>query len=326
MDRRNDNREQSGRARAARWLGRGITAIFLALAVLPALAQSEGDFRVDLTRDNAGVVIIKYIGTGRNVLIPDALQSLPVLELGQNSFRDNWSVTNVVIPIGVTAIPPNAFRACSSLISVIIPEGIKSIGYAAFYRCTHLASVSIPDSLTNIGAYAFRDTALSNIAFPPDPNIFHEKYFGAGAFENCKNLRSVTILEGVTHLPTALFYGCTGLTNVSLPSSIQAIGKACFQGCTALATVAIPGSVAAINFSADGDSPPASAGSTSAGGSTSRGSVSSSGSNGGGSGIASIDDASKIQAYNGDAFAGCSRLPLANRAILNKLGYTGGFN
>ena len=275
----------------------GGIAIFLALIVLPLLAQSETDFRVELTKDNAGVVITKYIGTGRNVLIPDEIQSLPVLELGQTSFRDNWSVTNVVIPIGVTAIPRNAFRACSSLISVIIPEGIQSIGYAAFYRCTHLTSVTFPDSLTNIGDYAFRDTALSTIAFPPDPNIFHEKYFGAGAFENCKNLRSVTILEGVTHLPAALFYGCTGLTNVSLPSSIQAIGKACFQGCTALTTVAIPGTVTAISFSQDKDSQPA-----------------------------SVDDDAKPWAYTGDAFAGCTRLPLANRAILNKLGYTGVFN
>ncbi|MDR2734195.1 MAG: leucine-rich repeat domain-containing protein [Spirochaetota bacterium] len=273
----------------------GIAAL-LAL-VLPVLAQSMADFRVDLTKDNAGVVIIKYIGTGRNVLIPGDIQNLPVLELGQNSFRDNWSITNVVIPPGVTAIPRDAFRACSSLISVIIPEGIQSIGYAAFYRCTHLALIAFPDSLTNIGDYAFRDTALSTLVFPPDPKVFTEGYFGVGAFENCKNLRSVIIPEGVTHLPAALFYGCTGLTNVSLPSSIQSIGQACFQGCSALTSVAVPGTVTAISFSEDTKSQPA-----------------------------SIDDAAKPQAYVGGAFTGCSRLPLANRAILNKLGYTGGFN
>jgi hypothetical protein len=41
--------------------------------------------------------------------------------------------------------------------------------------------------------------------------------------------------------------------------------------------------------------------------------------------IESVDDAAKAWEYAGDAFTGCSRLPLANRAILNRLGYKGGY-
>ena len=66
---------------------------------------------------------------------------------------------------------------------------------------------------------------------------------GRDAFRNCKELTSVTIPEGVTHIEVHAFDACAGLESVSLPSSLKDIGYAAFGGCIALESVTIPNGV-----------------------------------------------------------------------------------
>ncbi|MBE5747485.1 MAG: leucine-rich repeat domain-containing protein [Clostridiales bacterium] len=64
------------------------------------------------------------------------------------------SLTEIVIPEGVTSIGDGAFRGCTSLTSVVIPERVTSIGGYAFYGCSSLTEIVIPEGVTNIGDYA----------------------------------------------------------------------------------------------------------------------------------------------------------------------------
>lgn len=41
------------------------------------------------------------------------------------------------------------------------------------------------------------------------------------AFNNCDNITSVTIPEGISSIPYRTFYDCDNITNVTLPSSIK---------------------------------------------------------------------------------------------------------
>jgi hypothetical protein len=54
---------------------------------------------------------------------------------------------------------------------------------------------------------------------------------GRGAFENYRNLRSVTIPEGVTSIGSHAFYDCENLTSVAIPNSVATIESEAFQGC-----------------------------------------------------------------------------------------------
>lgn len=54
---------------------------------------------------------------------------------------------------------------------------------------------------------------------------------------------SVTISEGVTHIPDGAFEGCTSLENINLPNTLESIGKDAFRGCSKLKLPSLPASL-----------------------------------------------------------------------------------
>ncbi len=63
------------------------------------------------------------------------------------------------------------------------------------------------------------------------------------AFENHKNLRSVTIPETVTHISRFAFAHCISLETVNMPSSLYAIEQSAFLDCPKLRGLALPDSL-----------------------------------------------------------------------------------
>ncbi len=83
-----------------------------------------------------------------------------------DAFRECSSLTNIIIPDGVTSIGSYAFSSCSSLVSITIPDGVTSIGYGAFSECYKLTNIIIEDSITCISSYAFNGcSSLTSITF-----------------------------------------------------------------------------------------------------------------------------------------------------------------
>ena len=69
------------------------------------------------------------------------------------------------------------------------------------------------------------------------------------AFQNCKDMTSITIPNSVTSIGDAAFRSCSGLTTVTIPNSVTSIGDAAFNSCSGLTTVTIPNSVTRIGNS-----------------------------------------------------------------------------
>jgi hypothetical protein len=92
-------------------------------------AQTYDDF--DYTTTNGTITITGYTGPGGAVVIPGAINGLPVTSIGDK-----------------------AFYACTSLTGISIPSGVASIGSSAFVE-SGLTSVTLPDTITNIGEFAF---------------------------------------------------------------------------------------------------------------------------------------------------------------------------
>ena len=95
--------------------------------------ESEPDF--EYIKENGGITITKYNGTQTNVRIPQNLEQLPVLKIGESAFADT-KVKSVTLPSSCTEIEWFAFYGCYALSTVYIPESVSVIGYGAFDSCS----------------------------------------------------------------------------------------------------------------------------------------------------------------------------------------------
>ena len=67
-------------------------------------------------------------------------------------------------------------------------------------------------------------------------------------FQNCTNLVSVTIPEGVTQILPTAFRGCTGLKTVDIPDTVEGIREYAFYGCSSLESINIGCNATSIGY------------------------------------------------------------------------------
>lgn len=60
------------------------------------------------------------------------------------------------------------------------------------------------------------------------------------AFQDCTQITSVTIPEGITMIGEKAFAGCTSLNTVTIPASIELISADAFSDCSAIQTATLP--------------------------------------------------------------------------------------
>ena len=116
-----------------------------------------------------GTVLIKYIGSSTDVIIPDGVTSI-----GKEAFREK-QLKSVIIPDGITSIADNAFRS-NQLISITIPESVTFIGEEAF-AWNNLISLTIPNGVTTIGKGAFKGNKLTDFTIPNNVTSIGEEAF-----------------------------------------------------------------------------------------------------------------------------------------------------
>ena len=108
--------------------------------------------------------IEKYFGNDKVVVIPDKINSVPVLAI-ESAFDQNNTVTHVKVPEGVIRID-RAFYFCTRLTHVSLPESLAYIGAFTFFSNESLEKLVIPKTVVFIGSHAFDFcNSLSKITF-----------------------------------------------------------------------------------------------------------------------------------------------------------------
>ena len=94
-----------------------------------------------------------------NVVISNYLEGTDLTGIGYAALSawnyDTSSMTNVVVPEGVTWIDSYAFAANEALESVPLPMSLQSISYNAFYYCTALRELRIPAGVESVSDTLF---------------------------------------------------------------------------------------------------------------------------------------------------------------------------
>ncbi|MBD5175071.1 MAG: leucine-rich repeat protein, partial [Bacteroidales bacterium] len=87
---------------------------------------------------------------------------------------------------------------------------------------------------------------------PSEPVRYYVTCIGAGAFKNCRNLKSIMFNDRInlTAICDEAFCGCSGLSEMTIPNSVTSIGNSAFRDCSSLSEVIIPNSVTTIGNSA----------------------------------------------------------------------------
>ena len=185
-----------------------------------------------------GTCSVSGIGTctDTQIVIADTYNGVPVAGIRKDAFKNNTSIT-----------------------SVVIPDSVKSIGVSAFYGCTSLESITIGNSITSISDYAFYDcTGLREVYFNArrvnDLSSYNAVFYNAGrSGDGIK----VVIGKNATKIPAYLFYPHSSSSSTPKITSVDfeegsvctSIGRSSFYGCTDITSVTIPNSVTSIeNF------------------------------------------------------------------------------
>jgi len=111
---------------------------------------------------------------------------------------------------------------------------------------TEIKSVEIWNGVSSIGNYAFDNCRnLTSITIPTSV-----KSIGSYAFVGCISLKSVEIPEGITAIKERAFYACSSLMSVVIPQSVFTIEDFAFYGCSKLPSIIIPEDVTSIGTDA----------------------------------------------------------------------------
>lgn len=95
----------------------------------------EDKIEFEYIKENGGITITKYIGNKTSVQIPNKIEQLPVLKIGENAFADT-KVKSVTLPSSCTEVDWFAFYGCYALSTVYISSEVNTIGYGAFDSCS----------------------------------------------------------------------------------------------------------------------------------------------------------------------------------------------
>ena len=111
-----------------------------------------------LSSGDEGYVVIGYEDGISSLVIPESIDGVPVVAIGERAFRDCSSLSgDVVLPKSIVAIEKEAFMNADGLNGrIYFPQSLKVISDRAFYGCQSLqGDLIIPDSVETIGDEAF---------------------------------------------------------------------------------------------------------------------------------------------------------------------------
>lgn len=184
-------------------------------------------------------------------------------QIASNAFEECKNMSAINIPEGVLRIYDEAFSSCTALLNITLPKSLKYLGSEVFQGCSALTSIELPDGLTNIRWGTFKDcSALTTINIPTSVTSIEDAFDGCTSLPVVDNIRyadsyliemidrtaSTCIIKPDTRfIASSSFENCKNIKSVSLPNKLLTIGKAAFSGCSSLTTITFPSTLKSID-------------------------------------------------------------------------------
>ena len=141
------------------------------------------------------------------VKLPTEYNGKPVVEVERGAFKDNETITEVIIPVGYEVIGIEAFAYCKKLSVLNIgqyggtSDRKTTIKNSAFVGCSVLSTVTLGECVEVINSNAFKDTMVTSV------NARGLKSIGKCSFGDCASLKSFYIPATLEYIDEEAFKG-----------------------------------------------------------------------------------------------------------------------
>lgn len=190
-----------------------------------------------------------------DITIPATFKGKAVTEIGEYGFEGCSNIESVTISNGVKKIRNEAFLDCDTLKSVSVPVSVISFDIEynftyVFRGCTSLEEILVDDKNTkfcSVGGTLFTKDKTVLLKYPSGrinenyivPNTV--KTIGGAAFNECNNLKTVTMGNNVNTISNSAFQDCLNLETIYLSASVNYIYAETVRGCKALKNIEVSG-------------------------------------------------------------------------------------
>ncbi len=181
-----------------------IILVTLAVFTLTSCGEKEDESGLDFTLQGNSYIVTGIQKPTAKVTVPSTYNGKKVVAIGEDAFRSDKTLEEIILPSSVTTIEASAFNACSKL------------------RTINLSNV------TTIDDYAFKSSAVNNI------DILSVENLGKEAFSGCSRLTEVALSSKIATITRQTFANCSLLKKVTLPSSVKTISEKAFYNCSML--------------------------------------------------------------------------------------------
>ncbi len=189
-----------------------------------------------------GVKIVDYHGSETTLVIPEYIDSKPVIGVGFNTITEKCThkenknqIESIVLPVTLKFIDRYAFKSMSNLKTITMTNNVEYISYESFYGCVNLKNINLSKNIMRIGSKAFYGCTLLESVVLPERLITLEY----DAFENCSSLSSVTFGNKLQMIGADAFRNCN-LESVDLKESVYEIEAYAFENNINLKTITLP--------------------------------------------------------------------------------------
>lgn len=167
--------------------------------------------------------VFQYCNNLETVTMPENIFS----NVGENIFKDCYSLKSFIVPKSFTNLPSNLFSNCSNLKVVSIPASVTSTSTYIFNQCDTIKRILLPKSITSLGNYAiYNCETLQNVILPENITTI-----GSYVLDKCYSVKTVTMPINITSIGTYSFEQCFNLKSVTIPASVTSIATYAFYKC-----------------------------------------------------------------------------------------------
>lgn len=187
-----------------------------------------------------GVKIIGISHRTKEIVIPETIENLPVVEIGAYAFAieqenepDTQNTTEQMQFVSVEdkeETQPKQNAAGCAIERMVLPDSIQKIGIGAFFGCSALTSIHLPENLKIIPERLFSGCiALQRLALPQALEVISDY-----AFYDCRALERLSLPETVQKLGKYACYNCRSMQEINIPEAAVDLGTGLFLNCDRL--------------------------------------------------------------------------------------------